>query len=915
MARLSAQRAVNNFSGGLVTEANELSFPENSLSKAINIEVVADGSCKSRPTFSSLDWSLDSRDYAGVRSLISLKKFQWDQQEASFVACIGTDIGGGATLSLLFIKDGVQKILQFSKKPGTTIDRDAIVNNFDASFTEDSVFFPISYHEGGYLRTSIYRVKTDEVFSSFEISPHYTGVVAPAPGPVREPQTGYLYSRLNNDTHFRTYPQGNDGYRAYEWWWDDVLVNFTEIYDGLPTSVTQVVVGPWTYYRGDFLTSDGTGQYAGVWRVGEVAPPPEVPQDSARPISYRDFKGVLNSDAQGPADGNTPPSFRPTEISAHHAYNLYNAGWPKDTTYKYLESEGASNTSSGVTYSAATKAATSVYPAISDAYYEYLSESGAPAVLGYYSPRAMIGNPSELSKARRGSHILNMGFEYLGQVTDSRAGSYFVPDNFKLGSGSLAHTQEFFESAEQVLETPATVTSMSIIGGRAWYGISGRYFKVAYSQVNLDGEFDGSAVGNYCNCYQENNPNAEILNNVLSTDGGTLDIADIGTIYKILPYRNSIVLFADNGIWAVSGSRGGSFDPLDFSVDKLSSLGIRSSTSVCKSESGLYFISNNDLALVTVNQYGVLIVENLSQVKILSKMVEVCKEFNESPNNYVFFEESTKRLFVNYNALSRTFINDRVSRNLERSFTGSNKSLVYDTRLGSFYEWVLSDNKTFSLTDVSDFASFTGEGVYRTPVSADDFQLDLGLYHYNNKTKALYVKRPLTNWSDKLYAMTAVMDYSPSADIFLKSYSPSDNWASVKDAADREIEEHEVSFEVPFDLVGDMSLSKSVQTATFIQSADPSLFKLQGQVFKRPKLLLKSFWDWENAHKPPQDLYGSIKYPEHLNYTQRKVLINKIKIPGSGRSLSLRLEKPKGQQAGAFKLLGYHLDITADSRP
>ena len=52
MARVGGQRQSNNFVGGLVTEANPLNFPENSLSQAMNVVINSDGSLEARKPFS-----------------------------------------------------------------------------------------------------------------------------------------------------------------------------------------------------------------------------------------------------------------------------------------------------------------------------------------------------------------------------------------------------------------------------------------------------------------------------------------------------------------------------------------------------------------------------------------------------------------------------------------------------------------------------------------------------------------------------------------------------------------------------------------------------------------------------------------------------------------------------------------------
>src|SRR5690606_34028660 len=104
MSRIGAQRVVNNFSGGLVTEANQLTFPENSLSKAINVELGVDGSVEVRGAFSKLlrthtlpDTS--TPDYPWLKTLVKIRVFNWEERGSVLVAFIyeGADyIFGGS---------------------------------------------------------------------------------------------------------------------------------------------------------------------------------------------------------------------------------------------------------------------------------------------------------------------------------------------------------------------------------------------------------------------------------------------------------------------------------------------------------------------------------------------------------------------------------------------------------------------------------------------------------------------------------------------------------------------------------------------------------------------------------------------------------------------------------------------------
>jgi len=50
------------------------------------------------------------------------------------------------------------------------------------------------------------------------------------------------------------------------------------------------------------------------------------------------------------------------------------------------------------------------------------------------------------------------------------------------------------------------------------------------------------------NCYQVNDPTSDQLFDLLPTDGGVIVIQGCGSIYKLFPLQNALLVFAANGV-------------------------------------------------------------------------------------------------------------------------------------------------------------------------------------------------------------------------------------------------------------------------------------------------------------------------------------------------------------------------------
>ena len=302
-----------------------------------------------------------------------------------------------------------------------------------------------------------------------------------------------------------------------------------------------------------------------MWIVGERFEPILVTYDpsgdriSVTPIYIlmRDFAGVndgLANDAE------------PATLSTEHHYNLLNQGWvnPENTgagsSQLAWDSFGSPTVQDAPGNSPITAffASRSRYPGNNKQWWV-----ARDSTTNAFDPELLDTFFYGSSRAPKGHYVLNAFYKDRGAVS---------------GLGLLP-----------VESTTARPTAVAFFSGRAWYICES---SVYFSQV-LD---DKGKVGL---CFQEADPTSEAISDLVATDGGVIPIPEMGKALRAFPAAGGLLIFANNGIWFVSGGAGG-FSALDFSVIKVSSIGTKSPNSIIDTKRGIFWLDRVGLRSLTV---------------------------------------------------------------------------------------------------------------------------------------------------------------------------------------------------------------------------------------------------------------------------------------------------------------------------
>lgn len=308
-----------------------------------------------------------------------------------------------------------------------------------------------------------------------------------------------------------------------------------------------------------------------------------------------------------------------TTLSAEHRYNLYNQGWDDERIQAFFEEND-------------------YYPSNNQIWW-YGKDVTTKKFKPEYVPRIAFGS----TPAHKGHFVLDM--------LDRK---YGVDDDV------LERDTEDFGP-----------TTCAFFASRAWYaGFSGTKLSnwVAFSQLTLK----DSAL---YKCHQEADPTAEVISDLVETDGGIIPIPEAGTIIDLVPMYDGVFVFASNGVWHIKGGLGNGFSATGYSVVRISTLGCSGRLSIVSVENNLFYWNDSGIYAVGINPQS-------GQVEAIP-----------------LTDQSIRRLFIEipplgkqyavgtYNANSKTLLwmysNSVVSTsNYPQQY---DKILAYDLRLRAFY--------------------------------------------------------------------------------------------------------------------------------------------------------------------------------------------------------------------------------------
>lgn len=528
------------------------------------------------------------------------------------------------------------------------------------------------------------------------------------------------------------------------------------------------------------------------------------------------------------------------DITPGRLYDTYNAGWIEPFLFIYRDGNGFN-------------AAQNAYP---------------PLTHPWYSGKTSAGDYStgEFNKIFSGTSLTSVG--------------HFIIDLFNPDRDTVSGVTgvKFFDGTD--IQNPrGRFSTVEAYAGRAWFaGVDSRvYYSKILEDPNLIGDF-----------YSYNDPTAEYSSDILETDGGYIRIPEANGIKKLHAFGSSLLVFANNGVWRISGIDGNLFSASSFSIYKITDFGLAARSSLVAGQNSVpFWWSYSGIHTIQVTDAGGMVEVNLSRDTIQTFWNDIGGPSRAATTGV-------------YDALNNTVLWLYSDEN-ETEYKYNNIFFL-DVDLGAFYPWKISD-KEGDTPYICGTSFFNGSGNEVTTFTVVDSN---GNFVVDSSGNNITVERDAgTSRSSFIYFLTR--DPSGSLTFSLFDDTSYYDWGEV---------DYEAFAESAYNFVGDLSRRKNSPWITaYMRQTESGFEEVGGQYYPLEESSLKvtAYWDFKkNSSSLPQEIYRH-KLPTTFTELESfpsptTVLSTRLKLRGRGKVVRLRFE---GQPGKAFNLLGWE---TIDAR-
>ena len=564
---------------------------------------------------------------------------------------------------------------------------------------------------------------------------------------------------------------------------------------------------------------------------------------------------------------------RPTSLTEAHEYNLRNQGWNTNIV------TGDASYPDALDYHFHE---TGEYPSNSDSWTLGKVSNVSSADYEKYDPDTLVKNSQSNFQIAKGSFIIE-AFNR-GNTRMSKSGISSLPTDRETGNISTvtSYAQRLFYSGVE-----------SGVNGsdNRTPNYSGYIF---FSKVIRSDDDLGI-------CYQEADPTDPGINDLVATDGGSIQIPEITRIVKIVASQASVLVFAENGVWEVYGDTGG-FIATSFQASKISTNGISNGNAVVNvngnfiywSKAGIYTLKPDAAS-------GRFSSESISLTSIQTLYLDIPELGKNNAKGY--YDEKENRV--------RFLYNDSDSYSETNYVNKYTKELIYDLTLEAWYKNELSSLASNS-PYVADYVPIPGYSV--TTVTETVLAGATPVHHSSSGGVIVTSTVPVSRSSQFSFLTIRATSFT------LSKYS--DNTFMDWKTADGTGITFSSYLVTGYELFGDIMRKKQIPYLFLYLEQTEKSFSASGSDFildNQSSCYVQSQWNWANSAASGNwgtafQAYRILRLPTPTGAgawdSGNSMVVTKNKLRGSGKTLSLKIYSETKKD---MRLLGWGYPVTMQS--
>lgn len=399
--------------------------------------------------------------------------------------------------------------------------------------------------------------------------------------------------------------------------------------------------------------------------------------------------------------------------------------------------------------------------------------------------------------------------------------------------------------------------------------------KVYFSQLLAEG-FD--SIGELL---QLNDPTSEELSDLLDTDGGFIVIPDAHQIKKLHVVGSSILVFAENGVWAINGVDG-VFRATEYSVSLATEDGIVDEGSFVSAQGRPYWWSQNGIFTIGQGEMGGVQSQNLSVSTIQSFFNEITTEQKAGASGV--YDAINRRVVWVYPDAGET--------------VKLNNFIILDEVLQAFFPWRVSDSAA-NTNFIVDVIYTSGSGTVTQDYTVIDSLGNTVLDSLGNIVTVSRTGRSLSSSKAKFLVVDGTTDqftFAEFSDLAFLDWGDAD-YISYAEAG--------------FTFMGDLYTKKTVPYIVTYMKETATGFEVAGSgynIVRDSSCKMSIYWDFKTEPATaPQEIFRRKNVPAVDTATlafnaTHDVIVSRVRPRGRGRVCRLRFDSITGKD---FHLLGW----------